>query len=235
MLQITFPLCTIANTPRLPEHCIEYVKVIQWSKENPFDCVIDGDDPTHINWIYEKSLERANQFNISGITYRLVQGVVKNIMPAVASTNAAIAALCATEVFKMATSCFLPLKNYMVFNDVDGIYSYTYEAEKKEDCLACSNVTKVLEVEDGSLKLSQLIEQLCADKSYQMKSPGLTTTKLGKNITLYMPTVKSIEERTRENLKKSLTELGLSHGSEILVADVTTPNTIVFILKFKTI
>ena len=113
-LQVTYPLCTIANTPRLPEHCIEYVKVIQWPKENPFDCVIDGDDPQHINWIYEKSTERATQFGIRGLTYRLVQGVVKNIIPAVASTNASIAATCTTEVFKLATSCSASLNNYMV-------------------------------------------------------------------------------------------------------------------------
>lgn len=102
--QITYPLCTIANTPRLPEHCIEYVKVIQWPKENPFHANLDGDDHQHITWVYEKSLERATQFNISGITYRLVQGVVKNIIPAVASTNAVIAAVCATEVIKK--NCF---------------------------------------------------------------------------------------------------------------------------------
>lgn len=96
--QVNYPLCTIANTPRLPEHCIEYVKVIQWPKENPFNASIDGDDPQHITWIYEKSTERANQFNITGLTYRLVQGVVKNIIPAVASTNAVIAAVCTTEV-----------------------------------------------------------------------------------------------------------------------------------------
>lgn len=121
--QITYPLCTIANTPRLPEHCIEYVKIIQWEKENPFGAPLDGDDPQHISWIYEKALERANQFNISGLSYRyrkdvsvsnisftniyvvfffsiyrLVQGVIKNIIPAVASTNAVIAAACATEV-----------------------------------------------------------------------------------------------------------------------------------------
>ena len=34
--QINFPLCTIAHTPRLPEHCIEYVKMLLWDKENPF-------------------------------------------------------------------------------------------------------------------------------------------------------------------------------------------------------
>lgn len=38
----------------------------------------------------------------------------------------------------------------------------------------------------------------------QMKSPGITTSIGGKNKTLYMQTVKSIEERTRQNLKKTL-------------------------------
>lgn len=38
----------------------------------------------------------------------------------------------------------------------------------------------------------------------QMKSPGITTSIDGKNRTLYMQTVKSIEEKTRGNLKKTL-------------------------------
>ena len=28
----TFPICTIANTPRLPEHCIEWASVLEWPK-----------------------------------------------------------------------------------------------------------------------------------------------------------------------------------------------------------
>lgn len=34
--QVNFPLCTIAHTPRLPEHCIEYAKVLVWPQEHPF-------------------------------------------------------------------------------------------------------------------------------------------------------------------------------------------------------
>ena len=34
---------------------------------------IDGDDPQHITWILEKANERASQYNISGVTYRLTQ------------------------------------------------------------------------------------------------------------------------------------------------------------------
>lgn len=45
---------------------------------------------------------------------------MKHIIPAVASTNAVVAAACALEVFKLASSCAPKLDNYMVFNDTDG-------------------------------------------------------------------------------------------------------------------
>ena len=35
---------------------------------------IDGDDPEHITWIYEHAVERANQYGITGVNYRLTQG-----------------------------------------------------------------------------------------------------------------------------------------------------------------
>lgn len=112
--------------PRLPEHCIEYVRILQWPKEQPFGgnkpnfiiqnsiryifvyiiyldsyikskliyvyiflssslffsltegVPLDGDDPDHIQWIFQKSLERASQYNIRGVTYRLTQGKLVN-------------------------------------------------------------------------------------------------------------------------------------------------------------
>jgi len=238
--QINYPLCTIATTPRLPEHCVEYVKLLLWPKENPFSdhasgdsIAIDGDDPQHITWIYEKALERSNTFGIRGVTYRLTQGVVKRIIPAVASTNAVIAAACAMEVFKLASSCCANhLQNYMVFNDSCGIYTYAYEPEKKEDCLACSQTVKDIQI-SGDAKLQEFIDMLVQEASYQMKNPGLrSTTADGKQKTLYMSNVKSIEEATRPNLKKSLRELGLESGCEVIVADVTTPQPLTFKLIF---
>lgn len=35
---------------------------------------IDGDSPEHIKWIYDRALERAQEYNISGVTYQLTQG-----------------------------------------------------------------------------------------------------------------------------------------------------------------
>lgn len=159
--------------PRLPEHCIEYVKLIQWEKESKFKVELDGDDPQHVSWVYEKAQERANSFNITGLSYRLVQGVLKHIIPAVASTNAIVAASCVTEVFKIATSCYQYYDNQLLFNDIDGIYTYIFEAEKKEDCLTCSNVPRTVHFPSAdSITLEELIEFLCTDAVFQMKSPG---------------------------------------------------------------
>lgn len=55
----------------------------------------------------------------------------------------------------------------------------------------------------------------------------------GKNKTLYMSTVKSIEEKTRSNLTLSLFELGLKDGQEITVADLTNPNSVTIKLKYN--
>ncbi|XP_035594598.1 NEDD8-activating enzyme E1 catalytic subunit-like isoform X1 [Oncorhynchus keta] len=230
--QINFPMCTIASMPRLPEHCVEYVRMLQWPKDEPFGegVGLDGDNPEHIQWVFQRAHERAADYNITGVTYRLTQGVVKRIIPAVASTNAVIAAACSTEVFKMASSAYIPLNNYLVFNDVDGLYTYTFEAERKENCSACSQVPQDLQF-PPSAKLQEVLEYLTENASLQMKSPAITATLEGKNKTLYLQTVASIEERTRPNLCKTLKELGLSDGQELAVADITTPQTVLFKLK----
>ncbi|XP_046406614.1 NEDD8-activating enzyme E1 catalytic subunit-like isoform X2 [Ischnura elegans] len=231
--QTTYPLCTLANTPRLPEHCVEYVKLVLWPKENPWDknVALDGDDPMHVSWVYEKSVERALQYGITGLNYRLVQGIVKNIIPAVASTNAVIAAACTSEAFKIVTNCCIPLSNQMIYNDVDGIYCYSYSMDLKEDCVSCSSHPKEVEVKPN-ITLSDLIKYLCEYPSYQFLSPAVMANVGGKTKTLYMPNVPSIEAATRGNLKKTLSELGLTHGSEIAVADKTSPNTVTFSLRY---
>lgn len=55
------------------------------------DQKIDGDDPEHLSWLFKTATARANEFDISGVTYTLTQGVVKNIIPAIASTNSIVA------------------------------------------------------------------------------------------------------------------------------------------------
>jgi NEDD8-activating enzyme E1 len=197
---------------------------------------IDGDDPNHIKWLFERANQRAQTFGITGVNYRLTQGVIKHIIPAVASTNACIANICATEVFKLATNCSQFLNNYIVFNQSEGVYGYVFEAEKKDNCLGCNrNATQRHHLSfNKDDKLKQVIDFLCDNIHYQMKSPALTATKRdgSGSKTLYMTSIKSIEEKTKENLKKTLSQLDLFDGQEILVSDITTPQTLIFQLKF---
>ncbi|VDP15249.1 unnamed protein product [Heligmosomoides polygyrus] len=127
LILVNFPLCTIAHTPRLPEHCVEYVKVVQWIEEG---AALDADDPAHVDWVLEKALERAQKYGINGVDRRLTHGVLKRIIPAVASTNAVIAASCALEAVKLATNTAKPINNYLNFTDVEGVYCGVVQMEK---------------------------------------------------------------------------------------------------------
>lgn len=140
---INYPLCTIANTPRLPEHTIEYVKVLLWPKELPFgkNVQLDGDDPQHIQWVHEKAIARAEAYNIEPPALRFTQGVIKRTIPAVSSTNACIAATCAMEAFKLITESAKRMNNFQMINLSTGIYTHVFEAEKKPDCLVCGRAT----------------------------------------------------------------------------------------------
>jgi NEDD8-activating enzyme E1 len=209
------PLCTLATIPRQPEHCIEWAKIIAWEKEKPFP-KLDNDDPEHITWLWRKALKRAEEFNIPGVTYSLTQGVVKNIIPAIASTNAIIAASCCNEALKLATSSAMPLgpeENYMMYSGNDSIYTYTFKHERKEDCPVCGNLARELEI-DGGWTLQEFIETLAVRPEAQLKKPSIRAE--GKS--LYMQSPQSLEIATRPNLIKKMRDL-VSDGDEIGVTD----------------
>ena len=130
-------MCTIAETPRLPEHCIEYIYLLKW--KDFYQRPVDKDSVDDVNWIYQQSLQRAESFGIQGVTYNLTLGVIKNVIPAIASTNAIIAASTCLEAIKILTDCSKVLDNYFMYMGHEGVYSATTKYEKIDDCTCCSN------------------------------------------------------------------------------------------------
>ncbi|KAK0536964.1 NEDD8 activating enzyme [Tilletia horrida] len=224
--QTVFPICTIANTPRLPEHCIEWASVLEWPKVFP-DKKLDNDNPDHIEWLYTQAAARAKQFNIEGVTWSLTQGVVKNIIPAIASTNAIIAAACTQEAFKIATTCAPFLNNYMMYTGNEGVYTYTFEHEKRPDCPVCGGESREISVQ-RDWPLQRVVDMLLELQDLQIKRPSLS----GPNGPLYFRAPPPLEEATRPNLDKPLGEL-LEEGDEVEVTDASLPFQLTLLIKFE--
>ena len=162
----TVQVCTIANEPRTPAHCIIFVKfaieqrlssepalaiVQQWNKlttvaEDQSHSTggktalvsIDNDSPIHMQFICEKAQERARQYDIDPPDYNKTMGVIKNIIPAIASTNAIIAAGCANEALKLVTFASQTMCDFHFYLGADGASSSTFQWEKDDDCMVCN-------------------------------------------------------------------------------------------------
>ena len=221
--QKNFPLCTIAETPRKPEHCIAYASILLWPKEFP-DKKLDKDSPEDMKWVYERALERATRYNIEGVTYMLTMGVVKNIIPAVASTNAIVSAACVLEAVKILTFCSQTLNTYMMYMGSEGVYSHSFVYERKDDCPVCTSKVRTVTVSRRTT-LNELLQKLCENNgsgslNLRLKAPSMTTA--GK--LLYMQKPPALNASTKPNLDKALSEL-VAEGEEIAVTDPVLQHT----------
>lgn len=214
--KLTYPVCTIANTPRLPEHCIEWASQLEWPRRYK-DRAFDADNPDDVNTMYSLALARAEEFGITNVTRSLTLGVVKNIIPAIASTNALIAASCCNEVFKLVTSCNPILDNYMMYSGDESIFTYTYAHSKKLNCPVCgSEVKKITALNWWTLQ--DLIDQLMTKQEYMLKLPSVTSASGA----LYMDKPEHLRIQTEPNLNRRLQDL-IGIGEEMIVTAANLP------------
>nr|XP_016491848.1 PREDICTED: NEDD8-activating enzyme E1 catalytic subunit [Nicotiana tabacum] len=198
--QVKFPLCTLAETPRTAAHCIEYAHLIKWDEVHSGK-TFDPDDPEHMQWVYSEAVKRAELFGIPGVTYSLTQGVVKNIIPAIASTNAIISAACALETLKLVSGCSKTLSNYLTYNGVEGLHTKVTEFVRDKECLVCG--PGVLIELEASVTLKKFIGLL--EDHPKLLLTRVSVTYRGKNLYMQAPPV--LEEMTRSNLDLPLFEL----------------------------
>lgn len=230
--QVNFPLCTIAETPRLPEHCIEYAVVILWDKHFPGK-KINNDSPADMKWIHEQAKERADAFGIPGVTYQLTMGVVKRIIPAIASTNALISAALVGEAIKISTYCGPVLNNYMMYMGQTGVYTHTFEYEKKPDCMVCGGAKLTLKRAPDST-LQELLDALGSNPIYQLSRPSIS----GTSGIVFIQNPKPIRQQHEYKLKMTLKELAeaeppvLVEGEELLVTDPALPSKLTLKVTF---
>jgi NEDD8-activating enzyme E1 len=65
-------------------------------------------------------------------------GVLKNIIPAIASTNALISAACVNEALKVVTACNYNVDNYMQYRGQTGANADPKPTGREDECLICS-------------------------------------------------------------------------------------------------
>lgn len=76
-------------------------------------------------------------------------------------------ASCCNEAFKIATSSAAYLNNYFMLIGTDGVYSYTFEHEKRDDCPVCGGEALELSI-SSELTVEQLIDMLVEKQDMQV-------------------------------------------------------------------
>jgi ubiquitin-activating enzyme E1 C len=156
-------------------------------------------------------------------------------------------AACCNEAFKIATSSAAYLNNYFMLIGTDGVYSYTFEHEKRDDCPVCGGEALEMTI-SPEMTVEQLIEMLVEKQDMyaylrrlflvifspfcffsQIKKPSLSTPT--KQIYLQAPP--QLEKSTRPNLEKKIYEL-VPPGGEVTVTATTLPFSLSLRISYST-
>ncbi|KAI1732246.1 thiF family domain-containing protein [Ditylenchus destructor] len=175
-----------------------------------FDIIICGLDSitarrwlnavVHVDWICEKAQERASEYGIQDVNHRLTLGVLKRIIPAVASTNAIIAGSCALETLKLASNISCSMNNYLNFTDIEGVNFGVVQLERNPECVVCGRAALTYTA-SSSTTLSEFLQEI--KNKHQLVDP--TVKGAGDMLYIINPLMPQMEEVSKANLKKALT------------------------------
>ncbi|KAL0228479.1 hypothetical protein RCL1_004622 [Eukaryota sp. TZLM3-RCL] len=215
-----FPVCTLANRPRAPEHCIEYALFHLWPSKHE-GVEFDIDNLNHVELLLKDAIDHGKQFNISGISTTLLSSVVRNVIPAVASTNAFVANVCVFEAVKIVTCIYELVDSFGMYNctnSFNGIYSMVIPVDKRPDCAVCAYYSKEMTL-SGQKSISNLIEEL---KNGLIDGLELSNLVVTINSCIIYSDAASMKNLVEDNLTKNLNELFIQYG-EGLSLDISDP------------
>jgi len=163
-----------------------------------------------MSWIFKRAEERAKQYSIVGVTYHLTQQVVKNIIPAIASTNALISAACVNEALKWRSWCSLRLNTYLMYmgGEQTGTASDTFVYKRNENCPKCH----------APLLVTAAKTDTVAQLSAKIEKDG----KLGPSTLMFrgpIPLKMASDDNSSSRLQRTLEEVGVIHNSQLLAIE----------------
>jgi ubiquitin-activating enzyme E1 C len=213
--ETTVPVCTIANTPRKPEHCVLYVLDKEWAAAFPERAKPDTDSPEDMRWVFEHAAERARAHRIEGVTYAFTLGVAKKIIPAIASTNALVAATCVHEALKYITRASQTLDNWLQYAGGEGVAASALTYARTDGCAVCCKP----EVE-VRLPRSAPLEALVRHEKLRLRNAEVFLPGRGRLLEAARPgEAPAAAERRRDDLARSLADAGVEDGDELAVHD----------------
>jgi len=109
------------------------------------------------------------------------------------------------------------LNNYFMLIGTDGVYSYTFEHEKRAECPVCGGESVELSI-NSEMTVESLIDMLVERQDIQIKKPSLSTS----TAPIYFQAPPQLEAATRPNLEKKVSEL-VPNGGEVTVTATTLP------------
>jgi ubiquitin-activating enzyme E1 C len=150
-------------------------------------------------------------------------GVVKNIIPAIASTNAILATACVHEALKLVTFASQTLNNYFMYMGGTGVFGSTEPLQRLAPlkCMACRAPQLELVLPFASTTLDTVVSQhLVENAVLQLRKPSVG--RPGR--TLVDQTTAKAWEATHGNMSKTLAQLlGDSAADHFVVTDKMFP------------
>ena len=216
-----YAFCSAATKPRKPEHCVIFGHGVVKDKLEKEEKIFDDDNDELMLEVVDLANAHAKEYGLPfTIDLRFARKVIKNTVPAIASTQAIVASICCTEALKLVSDCapFLCNKvdpdidnnpyNYVNFDGNSSYVGANFNAIKYnriKNCSVCQdNFPKIKYNPDETV--ADFLKRLETDINF----PNATSLIVGKQTI-----ASTLLESNQVNLSKKMGEFGIHVGDQI--------------------